>query len=391
MIGFFLNRHWTSRKRIAAALDHQSPDRVPLDFAITLNAYVRLRACLGLPVERDIQADRFFEVRPSLDLVEALGLDMTFVRLRRSKSWTPPPPLPDGTQLDEWGVGRRRVDLPGGSSLFEVTYSPWKDLDPQDIDLDSYPWPDPHAPGIVDGLEAESQKLFKETDLALMGRFGGPILEIGAYLRSYEQWMMDLVLYPEFSRQVLEQITDVQIALDQAGIQASGGYLSILKASGEDLGMQDRPLFSEKVWKEVLFPPLQRRWRAARLALDRSAPHVKVMLHSDGAIRPFLEDIIASGVEVIDPVQGVCTGMELTGLKRDYGRALTFHGSVDTQYILPFKTPAEVETETIRCIKALGSNGGFILGPSHFIQPDVPPENIVALCKTAHMQGSYPL
>ena len=288
---------------------------------------------------RDIQADRFFEVRPSLDLIEALGVDMTFVRLRRSKSWTPPPPLPDGTQLDEWGVGRRRVDLPGGSSLFEVTHSPWKDLDPQDIDLDSYPWPDPHAPGIVDGLEAEAEKLFKETDLALMGRFGGPILEIGAYLRSYEQWMMDLVLYPEFSRQVLERITDVQIALDQAGIQAAGEYLSIFKASGEDLGMQDRPLFSAKVWKEVLFPPLQRRWRAARLALDRYAPHVKVMLHSDGAIRPFLEDIIASGVEVIDPVQGVCTGMELAGLKRDYGSALTFHGSVDTQYVLPFKTP----------------------------------------------------
>ena len=141
---------WTSRKRVETALRHETPDRVPIDFAITLNAYVSLRERLGLPVEQTVQADRFFEVRPALDLIEALGVDMTFVRLRKPKNVTPPAPLADGTQLDEWGVGRKLVDLPGGAKLFEVTYSPWKDLHPDDIDLDAYPcheepFPDAYA------------------------------------------------------------------------------------------------------------------------------------------------------------------------------------------------------------------------------------------------------
>jgi len=383
--------NWTSRRRVEAALQHEIPDRVPLDFAITLHAYLRLRQYLGLPDEHNVQADRFFEVRPALDVIAALGIDMTFVRLRKPANVTPRPPLADGTQLDEWGVGRKLVDLPSGAKLFEVTYRPWKDLHPNEIDLDGYEWPDPHAPGFTDGLAEEAQRLHHDTGLALMGRFGGPILEIGGYLRGFEQWLMDLVKYPEFSRRLLHRIADIQIALDEAGIREAGETLSVFKVSGEDLGMQDRPLFSMKVWKEVLYPVLDRRWRAARAALDRYAPRAKVMLHSDGAIRPFLPAIIASGVELIDPVQGVCRGMELEDLKRDFGDRLSFHGGVDTQYILPFKAPDEVRAETRRVIRALGSQGGLIAGPSHFIQADVPPENIVALCQTVVAEGKYPV
>ena len=382
---------WTSRKRIEAALRHETPDRVPLDFAITLKAYLGLRECLGLPFEHNVQADRFFEVRPALDVISALGVDMTFVRLSKPRHVAPRAPLPDGTQLDEWGVGRKRVDLPGGASLFEVTYSPWKHLHPDEIDLDAYAWPDPYDPGFTDGLAVEAQRLYQETDLALMGRFGGPILEIAAYLRGFEQWLMDLVQHPEFSLRLLHRIADIQIALDEAGIREAGETLSVFKVSGEDLGMQDRPLFSMKVWKEVLYPVLDRRWRAARAALDRYAPRAKIMLHSDGAIRPFLPDIVASGVALIDPVQGMCKGMELEALKRDFGDRLAFHGGVDTQFTLPFKTAAEVCAETRRVIRALGPRGGLIAGPSHFIQADVPAENIVALCQTVVNEGRYPL
>ncbi len=382
---------WTSRKRVETALSHREPDRVPLDFCITLNAYVCLRQHLGLPAEPHVQHDRFFEVRPPLDMIERLGLDMTFVRLRKATNWKAPAPLADGTQLDEWGVGRRLVDLPTGAQLFEVTYNPWKNLRPTDIDLDAFAWPDPHAPGIVEGLEDEARMFAEEARLAVMGRFGGPVLELAGYLRGFEQWLMDLIVYPDFAREMLERITDIQIVLDERGIAAAGPYLSIFKASGEDFGMQNRPLFSMKVWKQVLLPPLSRRWQAARAALDRYAPHVKIMLHSDGAIRPFLPDIIACGVEVIDPVQGVCTGMELEGLKRDFGAQLSFHGAVDTQFTLPCKSVPEVAAETARVIRALGPGGGLILGPSHFVQSDVPPENIVAMCQAAHQHGVYPL
>jgi uroporphyrinogen decarboxylase len=386
-----MSNHWTSRKRVETALAHKEPDRVPLDLPITLNSYIKLREKLGLPPEDNIEADRFFEVRPSLDVINALGIDMTFIKLRSPNNWQAPPPLPDGSVLDIWGVGRKMIQLPDGSYLNEISHCPMKDLDPAEIDLEAYPWPDPDAPGIVDGLAEEAQRLYEQTDLAIMGRFGGPIMEMGTYLRGFEQWLMDLILYPDFTREMLNKIADIQIALDEAGIRAAGKYLSVFKVSGEDLGAQDRPLFSMKVWKSLIYPILSRRWRAARQALDKYAPHVKIMLHSDGAIRPLIPDIIAAGVDLLDPVQPACQGMELEMLKHDFGDQLAFHGSVDTQHFLPFGTPQEVAEETRRCINALGNGGGLILAPSHYIQPDVPIDNIMSMYKTALEYGKYPI
>lgn len=378
---------WTSRKRVETALAFKEPDRVPVDLPITLVAYRRLREYLGLPEEKDIKANSFYEVNPSPDMLDLLGIDMVSIKLRKPQQWSPPPPLPDGTEFDAWGVGRKQIDLPHGGHLKEVSHSPLAGLDADEIDLDAYPWPDPGDPGFTAGLEEEARRLYEGTDLALLGRFGGTIMETASYMRGFEQWLMDLVLYPDYSREFLERIADIQIALDEAGIRSAGRYLTVFKVSGEDLGMQDRPLFSMKTWQEIIRPVLEKRWKAARSALDRySAAHVKIMLHSDGAIRPFIPDIIDAGVDVLDPIQAYCPGMELEGLKRDFGDRLAFHGGVDIQSILPFGTEDDVEQETRRVIDILGRGGGLILAPSHFIQADVPPENIAAMYRAA---GSF--
>jgi uroporphyrinogen decarboxylase len=384
-----MDTKWNSRKRVETALNHQEADRVPLDINITLHAYLALRNYLNLPEESNPPADRFFEIRPSHDLLDQLGVDITYVKLRGPANWNPPPPLPDGTVLDAWGIGRKLIELPGGSQLNEVCYCPLAEMDPEDIDLDQYPWPDPHDPGFTFGLEEEARALYNETEYALLGRFGGPIMEIASYLRGFETWLMDLILYPNFSRDLLERIADIQIALDEAGIRAAGKYLSIFKLSGEDLGTQTNTLFSYQIWEEIIYPVLARRWKAARKVLDRyGGSHVKMMLHSDGAFRPFIPDIIQAGVDVLDPIQGYCPGMEMEGLKADFGDQLVFHGGVDTQYYLPRGSVPEVKAETERCIRVLGKEGGLILGPSHFIQPDVPPENVVAMYQTALEYGN---
>jgi uroporphyrinogen decarboxylase len=115
------------------------------------------------------------------------------------------------------------------------------------------------------------------------------------------------------------------------------------------------------------------------------------MFHSDGAIRDFLPDMIADGVQVLDPVQTSAAGMEISGLKEDFGHQLVFHGALDTQWLLPFGSPQKVKDETIRTMRVLGERGGLILGPSHNVQPDVPPENLLAMCQAVKEAGSYPL
>ncbi|MGE5141399.1 MAG: uroporphyrinogen decarboxylase family protein [Rudaea sp.] len=380
---------WTCRRRVETSLAHREPDRVPIDLTITLLPYVRLREYLGLPQEENLKPSAFTEVRAGVDVLEALGIDITFVQLRKPANWSPPPSLPDGTSFDEWGIGRKRIELPGGGYLNEVSVYPLENATIDD--LKDYPWPDPADPGRVAGLEEEARRLYEQTGLAIMGRFGGPILEQAHYLRGWERWLMDMAADPEFASALLDRITDIQISLDEAGLRAAGKYLSIFKLSGEDLGMQDRPIFSPRMWRELARPFLERRWRAARAALDRYAPHVKLLLHSDGAFRPFIPDLIECGVQALDPIQEHCPGMELYQLKRDFGQDLTFHGAVDTQQVLPFGTPAEVEAEVIRCIDALGRGGGYILAPVHNVQADVPPENLVAMCRAAQEYGLYPL
>lgn len=380
---------WTSRRRVETAIDHREPDRIPIDMTITQSPYVRLREALGMPPEDDLRASSFTEVRPHPEVLEALGIDVTFIKLQKPSGWMPPEPTKDGITFDEWGVGRQRVQIDEGVYLNEVAVSPLRNATVKD--LASYAWPDPLDPGRTVGLEEEARDIYENTDLALMGRFGGTILEQAAYLRGWEQWLMDLLINQDFARELMDIIVDIQITLDRVGIAAVGKYLSIFKLSGEDFGMQDRPLFSMRVWNELVLPAMQRRWGAARAALDEFAPYVKLMLHSDGAIRPFIPDIIASGVDILDPIQPFVPGMDLYDLKRDFGEALVFHGGVDTQEVLPFGTSEQVREAVLRCIDALGHGGGYILAPVHNVQTDVPPENLIAMCETVRTSGRYPL
>jgi uroporphyrinogen decarboxylase len=365
---------------------------MPLSMTITEIPYIRLREFLGLPLDEKLRPNRFGEVNPGIDLLQTLGFDTTSIKLAGPRRDITPPPSPDGTTYDEWGVGRKRVDLGKGSFLLEVTHFPLDGKHPEEINLDDYPWPDPFDVGRTDQLEENALTLYEETELALIGRFGGTIMEQAAFLRGYETWMMDLVLFPDFASKLMNHIADIQIALDETGIRVAGRYLSIFKASGDDLGMQDRPMFSRKVWQEILRPILSRRWKAARDALDRNgAGHVKLMFHSDGAIRSFIPDFIKDGIQVLDPIQTSARGMALEDLKNQFGSELVFHGAIDTQMLLPAGTPEQVYNETKRVIQILGSGGGLILGPVHNVQPDVPPENLVAMCQAVQKLGGYPL
>jgi len=67
-------------------------------------------------------------------------------------------------------------------------------------------------------------------------------------------------------------------------------------------------------------------------------------------------------------------------LKKRYGDRLVFWGGgCDTQNILPNGPKNKIEEEVKRRIEDLAPGGGFVFCAVHNIQPDVPPENIVAM------------
>lgn len=381
-------KKWTSRERVKVALEHREPDRVPIDINPVSDFYVSLKRHLGLEIQEELHPNSAMEVIPHPKVLSELGVDLISVKLGSPKTGKIAPRT-DGLAEDEWGVVRKRVFQSAGGSYLEVVHSPLAGVTTGD--LKKYPWPVPALPGRGEGAEQVARRLYEETDLALVGRFGGPIIETCVYMLGWKEWLVKLGTDPEFCHTLMGIVTDIQIALDRIGLEATAKYLSVLKVSGEDYGMQTGPLYSPKMFKEMLLPYLQQRCQAARAYLDEVNPDAKIMLHSCGSMRLYVPQLIEIGIQVLDPVQPKAKNMDSAQLKKDFGSLLSFHGGVDIQEVLPFGTKEEVEAETRLRIRDFGMGGGFILSPSHAVQADVPPANLVTMCRTALAEGTYPL
>jgi uroporphyrinogen decarboxylase len=207
----------------------------------------------------------------------------------------------------------------------------------------------------------------------------------------FEAWLIRVAKDPEFVEALLEKITDIAMVLDRVGLEATAKYLQIFKISGDDFGMQTGPLYSPKTFRTLFLPHLRRRWKAAREYLDQVNPSIQILFHSCGGIRPLIPDLLDIGLQILDPVQPRAHGMDSAGLKQEFGDRLTFHGGVDEQHVLPFGTEVEVEEEVCLRLRSFGPGGGYILAPSHFVQADTPPANIVAMCRAAQTYGQYPI
>jgi uroporphyrinogen decarboxylase len=114
---------------------------------------------------------------------------------------------------------------------------------------------------------------------------------------------------------------------------------------------------------------------------------VYVFTHSDGAIRPIIPDLVDAGVDILNPIQWRCRGMDRESLKRDFGEQLIFHGGVDNQHTLAFGSVDDVQQEVLDNIRILGAGGGYVLAPCHNIQAVSPPENVVAMYETGYRYG----
>jgi uroporphyrinogen decarboxylase len=157
-------------------------------------------------------------------------------------------------------------------------------------------------------------------------------------------------------------------------LSAVGPHIDIVQF-GDDLGGQEGPLLSPEMYRRFYKPFHQRLWSRAKDLAD-----VKVMLHCCGGVRELLPDLIEAGLDAINPVQVNARGMEAEGLKRDFGREITFWGGgCDTRDVLPHGSSDEVRRHVLRQARALGPGGGFVFQQVHNILADVPPANIVAM------------
>ena len=356
------------RDRVLMALNHEKPDRCPMQISFTPEFVTRLKNDMGL-------ADDDFH-NPhgggnTYVLERTLDEDMLLTSVGWANSYYATEVYSDDgvSYTDEWGVGWKNIayETPFGKGHYtEIVGHPLAD----DEAIDSYQPPDPNRPELF----VEAERVIKEykDEYWIVGVAVTTIFETAWALRGYEKTLMDLVVNPDLVEELFDIPFHYHLTAAKRLVEMGVDMIWI----GDDVGAQDRMLISLQTWRRFFKP----RMATFISTLKSINPDLKVAYHSDGNIYPIIPDLIEIGLDVLNPVQPRC--MDPEKLKREYGDKLCFWGSMDEQYTLPFGTPAEAEREVITRLRTLGKNGGLIIGPTHHVQLDTPLENFWAMVST---------
>ena len=344
----------TPRERWLAVLQRRKPDRVPMDYWSTPEFEEKLKRHLGI-------ADRW-------EMLKSLHVD--FVRSVEPRYVGPS--LPAGT--DVFGVRHRDIDY-GTGTYAETAFHPLVAFNSVNEIERNYSWPNPDwydysdVPNQIKGWE----------DYPIRGGGSEPFL-IYKDLRGDAQAFIDLVEHPDIVHYCLDKLFGLAYENTIRIYDQIQGKV-MLSYVAEDMGAQENLMLSKRHIHEFLLPRMK---RIIDLAHSGGA---YAFHHNDGNCRPIIPDMIAAGIDILNPIQWRCKGMAREGLKRDFGAGVIFHGGVDNQYTLAFGTCDDVRGEVLDNLRILGAGGGYILGPCHNIQPVSPPENIVTMYQTCFENG----
>jgi uroporphyrinogen decarboxylase len=297
--------------------------------------------------------------------------------------------------LDSLGVDVRHLDAPTpperaiGGGVFQDFWgerfvyqaTPWGPLREDAkgalagarsfAELEAFDWP---RPDCLDRSQLMEQCRRHEQHALLYGF--ADIWQRPALVRGWEEMFVDMAERPDWVHFLCRTFTDFYLQDYTRAADITDGRIDLYLVIS-DLGSQRGPLISLAMFREFVAPYLKEMVQRIHSLGGRA------MFHSCGMVRPFIPDLIALGVDVLDPIQPTGQEMQPEGLKRDFGGRLTFHGGMDMQKLLPHATPAQVEAEARRYCEVAGAGGGYILAPAHLFQPDVPPENILAVYRGA--------
>ncbi|MGQ9568882.1 MAG: uroporphyrinogen decarboxylase family protein [Anaerolineae bacterium] len=380
-----------SRERVRLALEHKAPDRVPLDLGgtvvtgIHIHAYRRFREALGLP-PREVRIGNLNQQLAVVDddVVDLLGVDVKGVA----------PGAPSTFQLetrdtehctyfyDELGIGWQKPKERG--LYYDLLESPLSG-DITEETIERHPWPDPTDPSRYVGLREAARRIAEEEKRAVVvANMLAGFVETCPWLLGFEQYFLDLAANHSLLGKLMDKLLEIKAACWERTLREVGEYVDVI-VEAEDFAGQDSLLMSPKTWRKLIKPRLQEFY-----GWLHQQTGAKLFLHSCGAVREVIPDLIEVGVDILNPVQVSAVGMDSAELKREFGKDLVFWGGgVDTQRVLGTGSPDEVRAEVRRRLRDFMPGGGFVFATVHNIQPNVPPENLLAMFETVREYGTY--
>lgn len=387
-----------SRERIQIALNHCEPDCIPYDLsgttvtAITRNAYLRAMQFRGLSTE--IGDD---EVDPIQQIITPTEENLLFLKS-------------DTRRIGANRISDYRNTKRVNGNLIEVTdfYGcNWSYEINRDIYFHLISSPLERAGSLSGSLHLLQQtnwdnytdllrrslntQMIKVSDFCgIADRNTAGLTENSLRIRGYENWFMDTMIDPDGVEALFDRIVDDKLrywdAVIDWAIETKNEHKIQIISECDDLGSQAATILDPDTLRQMVIP----RFKTIFTHVKKRLPHVKTFMHSCGAIREIIPDLIEAGLDILNPVQFTASGMNLKELKRDFGDVLTFWGGgVDTQSTLNNGTPQQIADEVKRIIDILAPGGGFVFAPVHNVQDDVSPENFWAMWDTLQGYGKY--
>ncbi len=381
----------TSRQRVLKALNHEEPDRVPIDLGgnqtgIHKFAYRALLEHLGIEDELVIMDAVQQLARPCEAVLQRFHVDTRYVAAgtasdfrggivtarRGGRTWH--------DLTDEFGV---RWSMPDDQPLYmDITHHPLAQATIEDVR--DYPFPKGDDPGRFEGLRERALAIRNQTPYAVVSGISGVVYEICWYMRGLEQWFMDMVTQPEFCAALLDQTLEFWMDWFRVFLDEVGDVVDVIMI-GDDLTGQQGPLFRPDFYRRVVKP------RHKRLVqYIRSRTEARIWYHTCGSCLEYIPDLLDNGVHVLNPVQISARNMDPAELKSRFGDRLAFWGgSIDAQHVLPEASPETVRQHVRRHLEIWRPGGGYVFNNVHNIQAGVPAENVVALFDAAYQYGFY--
>ncbi len=345
------------RERVRRALEHKDTDRVPISLI-----------CSGINQPTLNEFHQFLKRERGIELGEFL---------RKTLDVRPVWPKYSGPQqeknTDHWGVRRKTISFGSGSYSDEIDLYPLANASSID-DVVKHPWPSTDWFDYTEISEQIKRTNEKEEFCIISG--WGSIFEASWYMRGFEQFLMDLILNPELTNCIMENVAKFQIEFTRRILEGGNGEIDMI-FTADDLGTQNGLMMSPDIWEQNIKPH--------HVELNKTVHEfgAKVIYHTDGAIMKAVPGLIDMGIDILQALQFDAAEMDPQVLKDEYGDRLCFEGGVSVQKTLPFGTVDDVRQETQELVRVLGQSGGYILGPSHYIQAGTPVENILAMFDTA--------